>query len=192
MQVIGTLEEYTLNFNENSSKIVLNIHSNDVNTLEKLRGLKLNVELKQFRERDLKLNVELKQFRKKRSLDANSYCWVLCDHIAKALTEQGAICTKEDIYKDAITQIGVFQPMIVEEKAFDKFQEIWKKQGLGYLVQEVSRKDKCVKVHCYYGSSSYDTKEMSLLINILVDLAKSLGVETRPQAEIDSLLKEGK
>lgn len=178
MQVIGTLEEYTLNFNENSSKIVLNIYSNDVNTLEKLRGLKLNVELKQFRE--------------KRNLDSNAYCWVLCDHIAKALTEQGAICTKEDIYKDAITQIGVFQPMIVEEKAFDKFQEIWKKQGLGYLVQEVSRKDKCVKVHCYYGSSSYDTKEMSLLINILVDLAKSLGVETRPQAEIDSLLREWK
>ena len=178
MQVIGTLEEYTLNFNENSSKIVLNIYSNDVNTLEKLRGLKLNVELKQFRE--------------KRSLDANAYCWVLCDHIAKALTEQEAVCTKEDIYKDAITQIGVFQPMIVEEKAFNKFQEIWSKQGLGYLVQEVSRKDKCVKVHCYYGSSSYDTKEMSLLINILVDLAKSLGVETRPQAEIDSLLKEWK
>ena len=178
MQVIGTLEEYTLNFNENSSKIVLNIHSNDVNTLEKLRGLKLNVELKQFRE--------------KRSLDANAYCWVLCDHIAKALTEQEAVCTKEDVYKDAITQIGVFQPMIIEEKAFDKFQEIWKKQGLGYLVQEVSRKDKCVKVHCYYGSSSYDTKEMSLLINILVDLAKSLGVETRPQAEIDSLLREWK
>lgn len=178
MQVIGTLEEYTSNFNENTSKIVLTINSNDVNTLEKLRGLKLNVELKQFRE--------------KRSLDANAYCWVLCDHIAKALTEQGAICIKEDIYKDAITQIGVFQPMIVEEKAFNKFQEIWKKQGLGYLVQEVSRKDKCVKVHCYYGSSSYDTKEMSLLINILVDLAKSLGVETRPQAEIDSLLMEWK
>ena len=77
MQVIGTLEEYTLNFNENSSKIVLNIYSNDVNTLEKLRGLKINVELKQFRERDLKLNVELKQIKKKREniykqIDINS------------------------------------------------------------------------------------------------------------------------
>ena len=178
MQVIGTLEQYKSNFNENSTEIVLKVNSNEVNSLENLRGKKLNVELKQYRE--------------KRSLDANAYCWVLCDHIAKALTEQEAVCTKEDVYKDAITQIGVFQPMIVEEKAFNKFQEIWKKQGLGYLVQEVSRKNKCVKVHCYYGSSSYDTKEMSLLINILVDLAKSLGVETRPQAEIDSLLKEWK
>lgn len=178
MQVIGTLEQYKLNFNENSTELILKVSSNEVDILENLRGKKLNVELKQYRQ--------------KRSLDANAYCWVLCDHIAKALTEQNAICTKEDVYKDAITQIGVFQPMIVEEKAFNKFQEIWKKQGLGYLVQEVSRKDKCVKVHCYYGSSSYDTKEMSLLINILIDLAKSLGVETRPQAEIDSLLREWK
>lgn len=46
------------------------------------------------------------------------------------------------------------------------------KTGAWFLVQEVSRKDKCVKVHCYYGSSTYDSKEMSLLINLLVELAK--------------------
>ena len=66
---------------------------------------------------------------------------------------------------------------------------MWKNQGLGFLVQEVSRKDKCVKVHCYYGSSTYDSKEMSLLINLLVELAKSLNIETKSQAEIDSLLE---
>ena len=80
--------------------------------------------------------------------------------------------------------------MIVEKKAFEKFKRIWKKQGIGFLVQEVSRKDKCVKVHCYYGSSTYDSKEMSLLINLLVELAKSLNIETKSQVEIDSLLKE--
>lgn len=118
------------------------------------------------------------------------YCWVLCDHIAKALTSEETAITKDDIYKDAILQIGRFEPLIITEKAYDNFKRIWKKQGLGYLIQEVSRKDKCVRVNCYYGSSSYDTKEMSLLIQILIDLAKSIGVETRPQAEIVSLLKE--
>ena len=57
------------------------------------------------------------------------------------------------------------------------------------LVQEVSRKDKCVKVHCYYGSSTYNSKEMSLLINLLVELAKSLNIETKSQQEINSLLE---
>ena len=80
--------------------------------------------------------------------------------------------------------------MIIELKAYDNFKRIWEKQGLGFLVQEVSRKDKCVKVHCYYGSSTYDSKEMSLLIELLVGLAKSLNIETKSKAEIDSLLKE--
>lgn len=79
--------------------------------------------------------------------------------------------------------------MIIEEKAFDNFKRIWQKQGLGFLIQEVSRKDKCVKVHCYYGSSTYDSKEMSLLINLLVELAKSLNIETKSNAEINSLLE---
>lgn len=135
---------------------------------------------------------ELKEYRQKRSKDANAYCWILCDNIAKAITTPEAVVTKEVIYKDAILQIGTFEPMIIEEKAFDNFKRIWSKQGLGFLVQEVSRKDKCVKVHCYYGSSTYDSKEMSLLIELLVELAKSLNLETRPQAEIDSLLRSWK
>lgn len=135
---------------------------------------------------------ELKEYREKRSKDANAYCWVLCDNIAKALTTPEAVVTKEVVYKDAILQIGTFEPMIIEEKAFDNFKRIWSKQGLGFLVQEVSRKDKCVKVHCYYGSSTYDSKEMSLLIELLVELTKSLNLETKPQPEIDSLLRSWK
>ena len=132
---------------------------------------------------------EIKEYRPKRSLDSNAYCWVLCDKIAKELSKDGTIITKEKIYQDAILQIGTFEPMIIEEKAFENFKRIWQKQGLGFLVQEVSRKDKCVKVHCYYGSSTYNSKEMSLLINLLVELAKSLNIETKSDAEINSLLE---
>lgn len=31
--------------------------------------------------------------------------------------------------------------MIVEEKAFEDFKRIWEKQGLGFLIREISRKD---------------------------------------------------
>ena len=77
----------------------------------------------------------------------------------------------------------------MQEKTFEKFKRIWEKQGLGFLVQEVSRQDKCVKVNCYYGSSTYDSKEMSLLIEILIQLAKSLNLETKSPKEINSLLE---
>lgn len=136
-----------------------------------------------------KLDIDIKKYRKKRSLDANAYCWVLCDKIAKEISKDGTITTKEEIYKDAIKNIGTFEPMIVEEKAFENFKRLWEKQGLGFLIQEVTRKDKCVKVHCYYGSSTYDSKEMSLLIELLVEEAKQLNIEVKTEQEIESLLK---
>lgn len=134
---------------------------------------------------DKEKKYEVKEYKQKRSLDANAYLWTLCDKIAKSMT--GAI-TKEDIYKDAISYVGVFEPLIISEKAFERFKENWQKQGLGYLVKEVSKKDKCVKIFVYYGSSTYDTKEMSKLIEFIVEQAKGLNIETKPDAEIKSLL----
>ena len=93
------------------------------------------------------------------------------------------------IYKEAIKDIGTFEPMIVEEKAFENFKRIWEKQGLGFLIQEIAKKDKCIKVHCYYGSSTYDSKEMSLLIELLVEEAKQLNIEVKTKQEIESLLE---
>lgn len=171
----GYLSDISIDFKTRKPKIQFLINNNEITFLEELKGLELDIEVKKHRE--------------KRSLNANAYSWVLCDKIAKELSKDGTIVTKEKVYQDAILQIGSFEPMIVEEKAFENFKRIWKKQGLGFLIQEVSKKDKCVKVHCYYGSSTYNTKEMSLLINILIELATTLHIETKTQAEIDSLLK---
>jgi hypothetical protein len=175
MQSTGTITDINIDFSTKKPKISLLLDTNDINVVEELKN-------------ENKLNIELKKWYKKRSIDANSYCWVLCDRIAKELSNDGQVVTKEDVYKDAILQIGSFEPFIAQEKTFDNFKRVWEKQGLGFLVQEISRKDKCVKVHCYYGSSTYDSKEMSLLIQLLVDLAKTLNIETKTQSEIESLL----
>lgn len=45
-------------------------------------------------------------------------------------------------------------------------------------------------VMTYYGSSSYNTSEMSKLIELIVQECHQLGIETKSQAEIESLLKE--
>lgn len=177
MQTTGTITNLDIDYETRKPKISLVLDTNEIDVVEQLKSMD-------------KLNVELKKWYKKRSLDANAYCWVLCDLIAKELSKEDTVITKEQIYKDAILQVGTFEPMIIEEKAYENFKRIWEKQGLGFLIQEVSRKDKCIKVHCYYGSSTYDSKEMSLLIEILVQLAKSLNIETKSKAEIDSLLKE--
>ena len=177
MQTTGIILKTDTDINTRKLKISLLVDTNNKDVVEQLKN-------------ENKLTIELKKWRQKRSLDANSYCWVLCDKIAKELCKDGTIVTKEDVYKDAILQIGSFEPFIVQEKTYMNFKRIWEKQGLGFLVQEVSKKDKCIKVNCYYGSSTYNTKEMSLLIEDLIELAKTLNVETKSQSEIDSLLKE--
>lgn len=177
LQTTGIILKTDTDINTRKLKISLLVDINNKNAVEKLKS-------------ENKLCIELKKWRQKRSLDANSYCWVLCDKIAKELCKDGTIVTKEDVYKDAILQIGSFEPFIVQEKTLNKFKRIWEKQGLGFLVQEVSKKDKSVKVHGYYGSSTYNTKEMSLLIESLVELARTLHIETKPQNEINSLLEE--
>lgn len=177
MQTTGIILKTDTDINTRKLKISLLVDVNNKEVVEQLKS-------------ENKLCIELKKWRQKRSLDANSYCWVLCDKIAKELCKDGTIVTKEDVYKDAILQIGSFEPFIVQEKTYMNFKRIWEKQGLGFLVQEVSKKDKCIKVNCYYGSSTYNTKEMSLLIEDLIELAKTLNVETKSQSEIDSLLKE--
>jgi hypothetical protein len=42
----------------------------------------------------------------------------------------------------------------------------------------------------YYGSSEYDTAQMSRLIDRIVEDCKEQGIETMPQAELDSLLTQ--
>lgn len=177
MEITGKIINFSKDYKTNKVLVTLMLDTENIEEIEKLSILD-------------KLSIIIKKFFKKRSLDANAYCWVLCDKIAKELSKDGTVITKENIYQDGILQIGTFEPMIIEERAFENFKRIWGKQGLGFLIQEVSRKNKCIKVHCYYGSSTYDTKEMSLLINLLVELAKSLNIETKTDEEIKSLLEQ--
>ena len=168
--MVGTINDIAIDYKTNRPKITLLLDERDcLNSLEELK--------------EDKLSIEIKKWRRKRSLDANSYCWVLCDKIAKKLGNT----TKEDIYKEAISYVGTFEPMIIEERAFDNFKRIWEMQGLGYLVKEVSRKDKCVKIQAYYGSSSYNSKEMAHLIDFIVEAAKQQNIETMPPKELESL-----
>lgn len=177
MQTTGTITDINIEYKTHKSKISLLLDTKELDILEQLKSHD-------------KLNIELKKWYKKRSLDANSYCWVLCDMIAKEISKDGDTITKEEIYKDAIKNIGVFEPFIVQQSTFEKFKRIWEKQGLGFIVQKVSEKDTAIKVHCYYGSSTYDSKEMNLLIELLVQEAKALNLETKPQEEINSLLQQ--
>ncbi len=140
---------------------------------------------KKFAElKDHDVRVEIKKWRKKRSLDANAYAWVLIDKIAQATG-----VPKTEVYRKVIREIGgVSEIVCVRTEAVDKFREGWEAHGLGWQTDVMPSKiEGCTNVVLYYGSSTYDTQQMSALIDSLVQEAQALGIETLPPAEIARL-----
>lgn len=63
--------------------------------------------------------------------------------------------------------------------------------GLAWFTEivDIAPNNKVV-VNAYYGSSSYNSKQMSKLIDDLVQDCQAVGIETKPIEEINALLKE--
>ena len=137
------------------------------------------------------LQIRAEKQRKKRSLDANDYLWVLCTKIAQKLQDGKTMVTKEEVYRKHIEAVGKYEPLAMAESAVERFSQVWAKNGTGWLVKVVDSKlDGCKKVFAYYGSSVYDTKEMTRLIDSVIEDCRALDIETMPPAELDALLKE--
>lgn len=135
---------------------------------------------------DSKLAVDVKKYRPRRSLDANAYLWVLCDKIASAVES-----TKELIYIELVRRVGKFAIVAVREKDADEVIHGWSCRGLGWFaeIMDGCKIDGCVRVMFFYGSSAYNTKEMSRLIDEAVLEAKELEIDTATPDEI-ALMKE--
>lgn len=135
--------------------------------------------------------VEIKKNRKHRSLTANAYCWQLCSMIAKELTKNGVFTTKEDVYRTIIRNCDVYDPVYILESSVSRYIEIWQRKGLGWVVEQVGGVNTkgYVLLHCYYGSSTYNTEEMSRLIDSLLVECNTLGIETKSAGELQSLIE---
>ena len=127
---------------------------------------------------------ELVKSKKRRSLDANAYAWVLVDKIAAAIR-----LPKEEVYQNAIKGIGGVSDIVcVKDVAVDKLRQNWSRNGLGWQTETMPSKIVgCTNVVLYYGSSAYDTRQMSTLIDRLIEDAKALDIETMTPFELDAL-----
>lgn len=134
--------------------------------------------------KERRYEVEIKESRKKRSLDANAYFWVLCDKLAEEIR-----IPKEEIYRQAIRNIGGNNQVVcVPTAAVDKLRQGWSHNGLGWISEVTESKlPGCTNVILYYGSSTYDSKQMARLIDNIIQDCKAVGIETATPAEIDAM-----
>lgn len=124
---------------------------------------------------------EIKQKKKNRSLDANAYMWVLLDKLSAVLRIE-----KTEIYKRMVKEIGGASEVVcVKNEAVDKLCEGWRHNGIGWQTDTFQSKlDGCTNVILYYGSSTYDTAQMSRLVELVIQECKQHGIETLTPAEL--------
>lgn len=132
---------------------------------------------------DIDLTIEAKKFHKKRSLNANAYMWEL---IGKIATHPSIKSSPQEIYNG-----------FIEDMRLPVFDD----DG-GYLMITVSSKVDMSLIDghwCFYkgspdgkflsyyllrGSSTFDSSEMTKLIDLVIDEAKQLGIETLTPTEL--------
>lgn len=130
------------------------------------------------------LTITAKPYRKRRSLNANAYAWKLITDIADVLR-----APKDFIYIQMLKRYGQSQLISVTANvqigAYVKYYE---------EVGESTLHGKQFKHYrIYKGSSEFDTREMAILIDGIVEEAQALGIQTEPPEEIErikSLWKE--
>jgi hypothetical protein len=125
--------------------------------------------------------------RKKRSLDASAYAWVLLNELSRVLR-----IPVDEIYRNAVARMGgVSELVCVQTEAVEDLRRLWCKGHLGRQVEtEPSKLPGCTNMRLIYGSSDYDTVQMSQFIDNVVQDCHALGIETMPPDRLKALIGE--
>ena len=124
------------------------------------------------------LDIEVKKHRAKRSLNANNYMWSLINEMANVLRT-----SKEDVYLVMLKRYG--QSEIISVLSNINISGYFKYYDIAGTSKLNGKEFTHYKV--YKGSSEYDTREMSVLIDGVVSECKDLGIETMTPDELAAL-----
>ena len=159
-------------FNEGTYTVTFYTKESPIRLYEKLRDIQ-------------EIDVEAKKHREKRSNDANAYFHVLINKLARHFNisdDEMKIKMNLDYGTIARFEDGRIKGCKVPEgtniKEFYKYAKWYKTDEEG---------NDCYIF--YKETHTLNTKEMSQLIEGVVQECKDAGIETKPQVEIDSLLR---
>lgn len=132
------------------------------------------------------LSVEVKEYRHKRSLDANSYAWVLISKIADALRS-----SKEEVYIEMLKRYGQAEKQLISVIA--EAGDIIKRATNNHCM-EVGESQTNGKLFKHFriliGSSQYDSLAMAKLIDGIISECQELNIETLTENEKREMLSK--
>ncbi len=125
---------------------------------------------------DKDIRLDIKQYRERRSLNANNYAWELITKIADKM-----LLSKEDVYLRMLKEYG--QSIMIS--VYSDIDIIG--YGIKYYEEagtSTLNGKEFTHYKVYKGSSEFDTREMSIFIDGIVNEAKNLGIETMTPNQI--------
>lgn len=126
------------------------------------------------------LSVTVKEYKEHRSRNANALCWALCTQIADVLRT-----SKEAVYLDMLKAYGQSEIVsVVSDIDLTGYVKYCEVAGTSELNGKPFTHYKV-----YKGSSEYDTREMSIFLDGIVQEAKDMGIPVLTESEL-ALLKE--
>lgn len=130
-----------------------------------------------------KLSIEVKKFRQKRSLDANALLWHCLGLLAIALRAD-----KWDIYLQMLKRYGKYTYICVKPNVVNAVKAQWRESE---VIGEVNINGQtATQMLCYFGSSTYDTQEFSVLLDGVISEMAEMGLETPTSQEMRRALEQ--
>ena len=124
--------------------------------------------------------ITLKKWSERRSLDSNSYFWVLASKMADVVGT-----SKEEMYEQLLQRYGlVDEDVVITVKASVDMSKI---EGHWHLLKSDGKWSGYIRIK---GTSEYTRAEMARFLDMVVDEAKELGVETLPPEELERMVNE--
>ena len=132
-------------------------------------------------EQDKDRKLEIKIYRPKRGQKANAYYWELENELANVLR-----IDNETLHFLLLQKYGQVEMVsVLASIDVSGYFKYYVEAGESILNGKTFKHYKVFK-----GSSEMDSREMSILINGLVEDCKAQGIETRPEEEVKSMLEE--
>lgn len=125
-------------------------------------------------------DIEIKEHKELRSLNSNSYSWVLQSAIAKTINQRLDVVHKDMILNYGVVEVVSVKKNIVESvvRSFDYSEILGESELNGTIFTHI-------KVGI--GSHLYNSAEMAKFIEGIVAECKDLGIETKTPDEIAQL-----
>lgn len=127
-------------------------------------------------------NEEIQVKKKKRSKDQNAYFWELLQQ----LCEEMDLNVIEE-YRKRVKELGICQTFELNNNNVPTFVKMWEDRGVAWFTEKVEGNENKTIINAYYGSSSYSTKQMSRLLENLIQDCKEVGIQTLDELEIEAL-----